>query len=265
MQRDRFYASLRARGSGVFGTSLSRSQVNGIEAILDACIRHGVVGAHYVANILAQVYRETGGRMSPVREAFADSDAQAIARLETAWKAGKLKGVTKPYWREGWYGRGPIQISLYDNYLKFEKRLGIPLTKNRELAMDPVHGADIAVIGMKEGLFRARKLSDYNFPSALDAPPASNPRRIVNGNDGSDKEVARFHRAFYAALMAGGYSAVEVVKEVPTPSPEPVDVPKPVLAPEVASKPQPAPAVKSGGFWAALFSAIGRMLVVVRK
>lgn len=236
MNRAKFFAALRARDSGVFGTSLTQQQVDGIEALLDACTRHGVVGSHHVANVLAQVYRETGGRMAPVRETFASSDAQAISRLETAWKAGKLKGVKTPYWRDGWYGRGPIQITHRDNYAKFEKRLGVPLTRNRELAMDPKIGADIAVVGMSEGLFRSRKLADYKFPAALDAPPASNPRRIVNGNDGSDKEVARFHCAFHAALLKAGYSAVQAIKDARPAAP----------ATQTPASPQPAPARPAG-------------------
>lgn len=250
MDHAKFFAGLRARGSGIFGTSLNQSQVAGINALLASCARNGVTHIEHVSNILAQVYHETGARMSPVRETFAASDAQAIARLEQAWKAGKLSWVKTPYWRDGWYGRGPIQLTHEANYRKFEQRLGVPLTKYRELAMDPAIGADIAVVGMKEGLFTGRKLADFSFPAALGNPPSSNPRRIVNGNDGTDRTVAGYHNAFRGALAAAGYSS-KAAPAAAKPAPTPVPTPKPAA---------PAPAAPKGGFWTA-FLRILRTIV----
>jgi hypothetical protein len=64
------------------------------------------------------------------------------------------------------------------------------------------------VIGMAEGSFTGKKLADYRFPDALDAPPASNPRRIINGADGTDAKVAALHRKYYHALrLAEGKTA----------------------------------------------------------
>ncbi|MDX5370202.1 MAG: hypothetical protein LPL29_12590, partial [Alphaproteobacteria bacterium] len=91
MNRAKFYAYLRQRNSGVFGTSLSQKQVEGMEALLDAGVRGRLSDPHHMANVLGQVYHETGGRMYPVREAFASTDKGAIAALEKAWKAGRMK------------------------------------------------------------------------------------------------------------------------------------------------------------------------------
>lgn len=238
MDRAKFFVEVRKRGSGVFGTKLTASQVAGIEALLDASIRHKVTDKHHVANVLAQVYRETGGRMAPVRETFADSDAQAISRLERAWKAGKLKHVKTPYWRDSAFGRGPIQLTHWAAYEKFAKRLGVPLREKPQLALDPKIGADIAVIGMKEGLFTGKKLADYKFPSALKAAVKNNPRRIVNGKDGSDGQVAGFHRAFAAALDAAGFGAGKAAENDPAPPvPKPRPEPKPPATPAPASPP----------------------------
>ena len=41
MNRSAFYAALRRRSSGVFGTSLSQKQVDGLNAILDEAERRG--------------------------------------------------------------------------------------------------------------------------------------------------------------------------------------------------------------------------------
>jgi predicted chitinase len=202
MDRQAFFASLRARNSGVFGTSLKQRQVQGIEALLDAAKG---LPLHHVANILAQVYHETGAKMYPVRETFADSDEQAIARLDRAWTRGQLTWVRKPYWRadsngKAWFGRGQIQITHKSNYSKFG------ITNPDDALRLPV-SARVAVEGMSEGKFTGKKLSDYAFPEALSAPSARNPRRIVNGRDGTDAKVAGYHRAFAAALEAGGYVA----------------------------------------------------------
>ena len=67
MNRAAFYASVRSSTSGVFGTSLSSSQVEGIEAILDEAERRGTPLRH-LAYILATPYLETGGKMQPIRE-----------------------------------------------------------------------------------------------------------------------------------------------------------------------------------------------------
>jgi predicted chitinase len=211
MNRETFFASLRRRDSGVFGTSLSQPQVIGTEALLDSCVRNGVTNAHHVANILAQCYHETGGRMSPVREAFASSDQQAINALDRAWAAGRLKWVKTPYWRpdadgKSWFGRGFVQITHKANYAKMGERLRVNLTGNPSLALDPKISADIAVVGMSEGMFTGRKLSDYNFPAALNAHVSQNPRRIVNGQDGTDARIAGYHRAFHAALIEAGWT-----------------------------------------------------------
>lgn len=210
MNRATFFDRVRA---SLFGGSLSQRQVDGLNAILDAIERHTVREQHHAANVLAEVHHETGGEMLGIKETVLashkdknPSDATVKSRLEAAWAKGQLPWVKTPYWRDGWFGRGPIQITHYDNYAKFEKRLGIPLTKQPGLALDPVHGSDIAVVGMAEGLFTGRKLSDYRFPAALSAAAKDNPRRIVNGSDGTDAKVAAAHRHFFDALHAAGLS-----------------------------------------------------------
>jgi predicted chitinase len=208
VNRAAFFTSLRQRNSGVFGTSLSQAQVRGCEAILDACRRHEVTDDRHVANILAQVYHETGGYMMPIKETVmphhkdkSPSDAEVIRRLDNAFSRGQLPWVKAPYWRDGWFGRGMIQITHRDNYERLGARLGINLVGNRALALDPRVSADIAVVGMAEGLFTGRRLSQY-FGAAADN--ALGARRIVNGQDGTDATVAGYHRAFLAAIQAGG-------------------------------------------------------------
>jgi hypothetical protein len=203
MNRATFYARLRSRASGIFGTSLSQRQVDGIEALLNA--GEGLP-LHHMANVLAQVYHETGGGMYPIKETVFrshknqnPSDAEVIRRLDVAFSKGQLPWVRTPYWRDGWFGRGQIQITHKANYDKF----GV----SKAQALEPKTSARIAVQGMRDGMFRGHKLADYDFPAALRNPPATNPRRIVNGSDGTDQKVGGYHLAFADALQAGGWAA----------------------------------------------------------
>lgn len=223
MDHAKFFAGLR---SSLFRGGLSQPQVDGINAILDSCRRNRVADPHHVANILAQVYHETGGYMFPIKETvYAShkdknpSDATVISRLNNAWAKGQLSWVKTPYWRDGWFGRGMIQLTHRENYLKMGRRLGVPLVENPALALDPAISADIAVVGMSEGMFTGRRLSQYQFPGALTAAPGNNPRRIVNGQDGTDAKVAGHHRAFHKALIDAGWGVA-----VPSPTP-PADKP----------------------------------------
>ena len=71
MNRKTFYAALRRRSSGVFGTSISRQQVDGMEGILDAFAPHGDGRAKTLAYALATAYHEAGCRMVSVGEGLA--------------------------------------------------------------------------------------------------------------------------------------------------------------------------------------------------
>lgn len=208
MNRTAFFAALRP----AFGGKLSAPQVLGIEVILDAAAAAGVNDAHHVANVLAQVRKETGEYMSPIKETVMPqhkdknpSDAEVIRRLDRAWANGQLPWVKSPYWRDGAFGRGQVQITHWSGYERLGPAVGANLRENPDLALVPEISAKIAVIGMRDGLFTGKKLADYRFPDALNAKPDSNPRRIINGKDGTDATVAAFHRQFHAALVAGGW------------------------------------------------------------
>jgi hypothetical protein len=200
MNKATFYAVIRTH----FGGKLDAGQVRGIDALLDA---GKDLPLHHMANVLAQVRRETGGIMAPIKETVMahhndrnPSDSVVVGRLDKAFADGKLPWVKTPYWRTGWFGRGQIQITHKANYDKF----GV----SKAQALQQPYSAQIAVRGMRDGMFTGRKLADYTFPSALNNPPASNPRRIVNGQDGSDSEVARFHHQFAEALYLAGWDDV---------------------------------------------------------
>lgn len=219
-----FYSAIRP----IFGGRLSPKQVDGIEAILAATKAMPVSWRAYV---LATAHHETGGGMQPVKETVfpwsrnkTPSDAQVIATLDRAFKAGKLKGVNTPYWRDGWFGRGYVQLTHMRNYKAASALVGVDLVADRNKALDPLVAARVLVEGMKAGIFTGQKLADHlpgNFEEA---------RRIVNGRDAAH-EIADTARLFEAALLRDS-----------------------VPAPDYSAAPAPAPAPATG--LAALFAAI---------
>ena len=225
IDRAKLFAALRKRESGVFGTSLTKGQVEGIERILDET---GDMEVEKLAYILATAYHETGRTMQPVREAFAKSDEQAIARLENAWKKGKLKWVKTPYWRpdadgKAWFGRGYVQITHKANYQRLSPIAGVDLVADPDMALDPRIAAKILVCGMAGGLFTGKSLADYLPGDYVGA------RKIVNGTDRA-KTIAGYARSFEKALRAS-YTPeplvlVERAEKEPSAAPEPA--PRPV-------------------------------------
>lgn len=183
-----------------FGGRLTQGQIDGINMLLSQWDYYKLTDRRWLANILAQIFHETGARMQPVRETNANSDAQAKARLENAWKAGKLKSVKTPYWRDGYFGRGSIQITHEDNYDRLGDRLDIDLVRYPDKALDPLISARIAIVGMAEGLFTngRHKLSDY-FNAKVDDPEGA--RAIVNGKDKA-KLIAGYHKNILDAIDA---------------------------------------------------------------
>jgi predicted chitinase len=188
----------------LFGGRLSQTQVNGINAILASWVKHGgAEDKRQLAYVLATAFHETAGRLQPVRETLALSDDQAIARLESAFQAGRLPQVSTPYWRKdaqghSWFGRGFVQLTFKRNYQAMADALGVDLLADPALAMALDVSADILVVGMRDGLFTGRKLSDY---FSVERADWRNARRIVNGLDRADV-VAGHAEVIWAGLQA---------------------------------------------------------------
>ncbi len=218
MNRSAFYASVRQRASGVFGTSISQSQAQGTEAVLDFAERRGTPLRH-LAYTLATAYHESAHTMQAVRETLATTDAGAIAALEKAWKAGKLTWVKTPYWRKdadgkSWFGRGLVQITHKANYQKLGLLIGVDLVKDPSKALELSTAVQILFVGMELGSFTGKSLSDYISDGRADYEGA---RRIVNGTDKAAL-IAGYAKAFERALVYAGYSPKKPVEGI-TPKP----------------------------------------------
>lgn len=183
---------------GPFAGRLTPEQVQGMNDLLDAFLAVGTTDLRFIAYGFATNYRETGGRMQPVRETFATSDARA--RKGVARRAyGKPEGP----WGHVYYGRGDVQLSWYRNYVVMGRILGIPLAQNPDLALESKTSKRILVEGMTRGKsskgdFTGKSLEDY-FNATTDDPVGA--RRIVNGTDVAAL-IAGYHKQFLAALEA---------------------------------------------------------------
>lgn len=214
MDRSQFFAAVR---TSVFNGSLSQSQVEGMEAILDGCAAEQVADQRHVAYVLATPMIETGGTYQPIVENlnysaqgllrtfpryFSSKDAAAYAkqpqRIANRAYANRM-GNGDEASGDGWKfrGRGLCQITGHDNYAKFSRLLNIDLVGNPDLALQDAIAGKIIVVGMRDGLFTGKALRDYFTSGSSDWVQA---RRIINGLDRA-ADIAGYGKLFNAALQ----------------------------------------------------------------
>ena len=274
MNRADFFASLRRRESGVFGTSLSASQVQGVEAILDA---GSDMPISWLAYTLATAYGETGGRMQPITE---NMNYTSAARIEQVFSSRRRKGIPGaqlarnpqklantvyadilgnggPETGDGWRyrGHGLVQLTGKDNFRRMSDLVGVDLVAHPERALEPDIAAKALIVGIRDGIYTGKKASDY-LPTVghADRGQFRDARRIINGAFEADK-YAGYALAFQAALVAGAYlpaaRAPQRPAERPTQPREVYPSPRPVPVQDAA--PARAPAAPMG-FLARLLS-----------
>jgi hypothetical protein len=219
MDKTKFYASLRSRTSGVFGTSLSQKQVNGCEAILAEAATEGTP-LRFLAYMLATAYHETACTMQPITEYGKRS---YFDKYEPGTTIGRRLGNTQKGDGFTYRGRGFVQLTGRENYASASVKLGLDLVRYPDDALELDIAAPIMFRGMTEGWFTTRKLSDY---INLDKTDYYNARRIINGTDCAEK-IAGYAKAFETALRDAGYT-----------SQKPVERPQPPAAPEQPPKPR---------------------------
>jgi putative chitinase len=269
MDHSKFFTALRRREIRVFGTSLSKAQVEGINLILAECSRMGA-DLGQTAYILATGYGETGGRMQPVRENMNYSAKSVAKHFGAHRRQGKTPAqlarnpkilantVYGGEWGlknlgnrigtdDGWNFRGALtsQMTGLRNFNKFGNRLGVDFIGNPELLNDPVMGARSLVQPMLEGWATKHKLSTFVSGEKRDYLGA---RKVWGGVD-AGKYVGHA-KAFDSALIAGGMSVSGDKSEPVRTAPQQPAAPIPDHVPVVAAKP-------AGGFFAALMALFG--------
>lgn len=173
--------------------------------IIEEAKKNGLL-RNQLAYVLATAYHETAHTMRPVRE----------YGTEAYLKSKKYY----PY-----VGMGYVQLTWDYNYKKASYKLDVDFLKNPKLLLEPKYAAPILVIGMKEGWFTGKKLSDYITLSKSDF---KNARRIVNGTDKADL-IAGYAVEYDKLLLDIGYGV-----ETPVVKPqEPVQKVPEVIAPDV--------------------------------
>jgi len=215
MDRSAFFSHLTVADPRLFPDGMTAAQRAGLSVKLDVWAKWYAADypLTFLAAALGQIYRETGGRMEPVLEAFAPDRKTSAERLQKAYDAGRLKWVKSPYWLSDETGRHPvgggdIQLTHRRNYVNAEEKLktrfgvSVGLAEDYDLILDPVVSAHVAFSGMIEGWFRPCKLQDFCTPDGLDYAAA---RDIVNGDVGLiGEEIARNCQIFEAALISAG-------------------------------------------------------------
>jgi len=240
MDRSKFYAALRRRGSTVFGTSLSPGQVEGMEGILDEAERRKTRLSD-LAYMLATTYHETAHTMQPIHER---GQRAYFNKYEPGTKIGKMLGNTVAGDGYRFRGRGFVQLTGRANYAKASKKIAFDFIANPDLVLLLKHAIPILFVGMQEGWFTGKDLDDYTDGVTEDDKEElrefANARRIINGTDKAGL-IADYALTLQKALIEAGYGIVS--------KPSPEITPKPVTPEPVTQKPE------TGG-WAAFWSAV---------
>lgn len=245
MDRSRFFAALRSRGFKGFGTSLTQSQVNGINGILDAFVVAGDGRDKTLAYGLATARREVGSGMVPVREGFKNTDAEARAYVAKNFP-NKSYSKPKPPFGHVYYGRGIAQLTHDYNY----EAEGI--LANPDKALEPKWAAELLFRGLLDGRWNGAGKGIAHYLPTNGKDDLKNARRTVNVTD-HWQEIGDYYTAFLKAIRdAGGVPKAVEAKPSPVPS-------QPSPAPKPAEPVKTAPVPSTGGFWAVLFKALERL------
>lgn len=172
--------------------------------IIEECKARGLL-RNQVAYVLATAYWETARTMKPIRE-----------------RGGERYLRRKRYYPH--VGMGYAQVTWERNYRKVSIETGVDCVANPKHLLDPDIAKVALVVGMVEGWYTGKKLSNY---ITLKKSDYVNARRIINGTD-KKHEIAALAKQFEDLLLAEAYGVeprvveVEVIKEVQKPTPKQV-------------------------------------------
>lgn len=178
----------------LFFGSLPEFQSDPLILLIDTCLEQDVVDIKQIAYVLGTAYHESN--RFKAKEEYRKGGGRRYGSFNWIWNNKK----------ERYHGRGWVQLTWLGNYGQFTARLShilqrdIDLINHPELILNDDHiNALICIIGMKEGLFTSKKLSDYITNDEVDY---INARRIVNGTDKA-RMIAGYAEKFEEALRYG--------------------------------------------------------------
>lgn len=211
-----FYQALQERHGRTFRKYAKPGRhFIGTDAILDEWNdSYALEDTRMLAYILATAWHETGTKMFPIREAFAETDEQAIARLNKHFR-NRTRNI---YWRpvpptnRAYFGRGYVQLTWADNYKKADTWLGIDKEAedfkqqsffwNPDRVLEERASIQITYSGMFYGWYVPGHCLLRHFRPNVKAGWAS-ARRIINGVDKKEK-IAREATQFHEVLLMTG-------------------------------------------------------------
>lgn len=199
LDRKKFFAAARV---GILGPTLDDQEVSGCGAILDAVADQPLSWRAYA---LATAYHETAHTMQPIKEF---GGPKYLTRMYDPLGArgvmARKMGNTTPGDGIKYCGRGYVQLTWKNNYVKAGAKLGRDLVNNPDLAMRPDIAAAIMRQGMIEGWFTGKLFASY-LPAlgAASIAQFQAARRIINGTDKA-LLIAQYALRFQDSLRAGG-------------------------------------------------------------
>ena len=174
----------------LFNGKFRQSQVDGLNAILNEWEKnYSSKDDRWLAYMLATAHHETDRRIQPIEE-------YGKGKGRPYGKNIKMNGTRYNDTANLFYGRGFVQLTWYENYQKARVKLGLNLIKNPEKTLELSVATKIMFLGMMEGWFTGKKLSQY-FNSATE--DVYNARRIINGTDKANL-IADYAYDYYSCI-----------------------------------------------------------------
>lgn len=210
-----------------FGGTLTQRQIDGINAIVAGFALYGDGDTNKLADILATVKWETGGKMQPVYE---KGSKAYLSKYEPGTKLGKMLGNTEPGDSVRFKGTGLPQLTGRRNFAYWAKRLNIDLIEHPEKALEMDVSVRILVEGSMLGSFTGKSLADYidgvDESDEEDLLEYIQARRVINGQDKAEV-IGKSALVFEKALRASATPSTPV--PIPVPKPKPAPTPQPVV------------------------------------
>jgi putative chitinase len=179
---------------------LSQATVNGLE-LLGRNMEEDVdlKNVQWAAYMLATVKHECANKWMPITEF---GNKEYFNKYERNTAIGKRLGNTEPGDGFRYRGRGYVQITGRANYARLTKALGLgpteDLVADPDQTLRPIIAYRIMSLGMRNGLFTGKKLSDYINEKGCDY---KNARRIINALDQADK-IAGYAKTLEGIIRA---------------------------------------------------------------